>query len=148
MSALLARVDFPGGFDSRRVRPHINADNQAYYDGLVAGTLLLPQCTACGRTGVPIGPACAWCGSADRSWRRCSGRATIHSWVRYHRAFLPEFEGLIPYVVIAAHLEEGPVLFGRWLSGSVPPRMDAPVRAAAERWADGFCGVAFVDGGP
>jgi uncharacterized OB-fold protein len=65
--------------------------------------------------------------------------------VRYHRAFLPEFEGLIPYVVIIARLDEGPTMFGRWLTTSREPRIDAPVRGVVERWADGFCGLAFED---
>lgn len=139
----LACVDFPGGHDSSRVRPCITRDSRPHYDGLREGMLLLPQCTDCGRVGPPAGLCCQWCGSPRRNWRRCSGRGVVHSWVRYHRAFLPEFEVLVPYAVIATRLEEGPVIFGRWLSGPAEPRIDATVRGVVERWADGFCGLAF-----
>ena len=146
--ATLACVDFPGGRGSSRVRPNITPENKPHYDALTQGILVLPQCTGCGTVGIPSGPCCQSCGSNQREWRRCSGRGVVHSWVRYHRAFLPEFEGLIPYAVIAARLDEGPTMFGRWLTDSHEPRIEAPVRGVVERWADGFCGLAFEDDAP
>lgn len=141
----LARVDFPGGHRSERVRPAITPENERHYQALREGVLLLPQCSFCRVVGVPSGPCCPACGTNERAWRRCSGRGLVHSWVRYHRAFIPEFRELVPYMVITARLEEGPTMFGRWLSPEHDPRIDAPVRGVVERWADGFCGLAFAD---
>jgi len=141
----LACVDFPGGHGSSRVRPNITPENKAHYDALTQGILVLPECIGCGAIGVPSGPCCQSCGSDRREWRRCSGRGAVHSWVRYHRAFLPEFEGLVPYAVITAQLDGGPNMFGRWLTSDREPRIDAPVRGVVERWTDGFCGLAFED---
>ena len=59
----------------------------------------------------------------------------------------PEFETLVPYVVVAAKLEEGPIMLGRWLS-SPDPEIDTPVETVVEQWADGFCGLAFEERGP
>lgn len=148
-SAFLAlpRIDFPGGFDSARVRPTITPDTKPHYDGLCDGRLVLPECDDCKHVGPPAGAACLWCGSGKRQWRRCSGVGIVHSLVRYHRAYLPEFEALVPYVVVAARLEEGPVLFGRWLSPKAPT-IDAPLSGVIERWADGFCGLAFTEKAP
>jgi uncharacterized protein len=141
----LARIDFPGGHSSTRVRPTITPDIKPHYDSLREGMLVLPECDDCKHVGPPAGACCLWCGSAKRRWRHCSGRGVVHSWVRYHRGYLPEFEAVVPYVVIAARLDEGPVMFGRWVS----PRdamIDAPIQAVVEQWADGFCGLAFRDG--
>jgi len=143
----LESVPFPGGHDSRRVRPYITADNKTHYDALTRGELLLPCCGACVGVGAPVGACCTRCGALDRTWQRCSGRGVVHSWVRYHRAYLPEFESLVPYAVIAAKLDEGPILFGRWLSVR-EPRIDGLVRGVVERWADGFCGLAFREHTP
>jgi uncharacterized protein len=145
---VLAMVDFPGGFDSRRVRPYITPESRAHYDGLTEGLLLLPECMSCATVSLATNSCCARCGSLERRWRQCSGRGVIHSWVRYHRAYLPEFEALVPYEVIAVRLEEGPVMFGRWLARKSEPLIDAPVRGVVERWGDGFCGLAFDEAAP
>lgn len=145
--AALPRINFPGGHSGARVKPVITLDTQPHFDGLRNGVLVLPVCTKCKQVGPPIGAVCLWCGSNARRWRRCSGGGIVHSWVRYHRAYLPEFETLVPYVVVAAKLEEGPIMFGRWLS-SPDPEIDTPVKTVVEQWADGFCGLAFEEHGP
>jgi uncharacterized OB-fold protein len=144
---VLPRIDFPGGHSSARVKPVITPDTQPHFDALRNGMLVLPECSECKHLGPPIGAACLWCGSAARQWRRCSGGGIVHSWVRYHRAYLPEFEMLVPYVVVAAKLEEGPIMLGRWLL-SPDPKIDTPVETVVEQWADGFCGLAFKERGP
>lgn len=138
----LPRIDFPNGRVSARVRPLITPDTEPHYDGLRNGVLVLPACNHCKRVGPPVGASCLWCGSVARQWRRCTGTGQVHSWVRYHRAYLPEFAALIPYVVVAARLTEGPILFGRWLS-TRDPVMEGEVQAVVEQWADNFCGLAF-----
>ncbi len=141
--AALKIVAFPGGFDSRNVRPLISADAAPHYEALAHGKIILPQCGVCGRVRFPVAPACPWCLSGDMDWVESAGGGQVHSWVRYHRAFLPEFEPLVPYIVLAVRLREGPILFGRSLSGTLTPQIDQPVRGVIERWSDGFCGLAF-----
>ncbi|MFZ3225776.1 MAG: hypothetical protein WA230_09720 [Xanthobacteraceae bacterium] len=143
----LPSIDFPGGHSSNRVRPLITQDTEPHYDGLRNGMLVLPECSACKQVGPPVGACCLWCGSGRRQWRRCTGAGVTHSWVRYHRAYLPEFEALIPYAVVAAKLDEGPIMFGRWLSPQNPD-IDTPLAGVIERWADGFCGLAFRERRP
>ncbi len=139
---MLDVIAFPGGHDSRIVQPHISPDMRAHYDALAGGRLVLPRCNACRRVRFPATPACMWCAQVGLEWIDASGRGRVHSWVRYHRAYLPAFEPLVPYEVLAVELEEGPVLFGRLVTKGAP-RIGQPVRAVAERWADGFCGLAF-----
>ena len=141
----LSTVDFPGKFSSQTVAPYIAPDCEVHYEALKSGKLLLPHCAQCHRTGPPSGGCCPWCGNDERSWQPAQSAPVIHSWVRYHRAYLPEFNGLVPYEVIAARFGDGPVLFGRWLANDVTPVIGTEIRPVIERWADGFCGVAFSE---
>lgn len=140
---MLPIFPFPADYGSGRVRPASTPLAQPHYDGLKAGKLLLQHCTDCGRVRLTFGPRCPWCGGGAARWLPASGRACLHSWTRYHRAYLEEFEGLLPYVVIAAQLAEGPVVFGRLRGASAVPASGAPLWAVVERWRDGFCGLAF-----
>ncbi|HEY4065953.1 MAG TPA: OB-fold domain-containing protein [Burkholderiaceae bacterium] len=150
--APLKIVGFPGGHASGVVRPLITPDTEPHHEALTRGALLLPRCDACARMRLPATPACTWCGGTASTWSRATGQGRVHSWVRYHRAYLPEFAALVPYAVLAVQLDEGPVAFGRLVAGPAgastppdapPPRIGQPARAVVERWADGFCGLAF-----
>jgi len=142
-NTLLSILPFPGGCSSARVRPLISADAKPHFDGLTQGLLLLQRCTSCQHWQFPPGPVCTRCGCAGADWAAASGNGRIHSWVRYQRSFLTEFETLIPYVVLAVHLDEGPVVFGRLVQTDVVPTIGQPVRAVVEKWIDDFCGLAF-----
>lgn len=142
---VLQIFDVPHGWASDRVRPLITSSNRHHYDGLCRGHLLLPKCNSCGRTGRPAGAVCPWCLSSSREWVETSPDALVHSVVRYHRAYLPEFEHLVPYAVVAAQMAGGPVLYGRWLVTKVVPYIGQPILAAVEKWADGFGSLAFQE---
>lgn len=142
--AMLPILVFPGGHGSARVHPLISADARPHFEGLASGRLLLQECTGCRQLRYPPGPVCTRCGGAEADWRELPGRGRVHSWVRYHRSFLTEFEALIPYVVLAVRLEEGPVVFGRLAQADVTPEFGMPVRSVVEKWADDFAGLAFV----
>jgi uncharacterized OB-fold protein len=141
---MLPIINFPGGHESLRVRPVISADARPHYDGLARGQLLLMRCEDCERMRFPATPSCGWCGCERSTWQASSGRGRVHSWVRYHRSFLAEFEAMLPYVVLAVQLEEGPVLIGRLAASKAAPEIGAPTRTLIERWADGFCAPAFA----
>jgi uncharacterized OB-fold protein len=141
---MLPFIDFPVGHDSRRLRPLISTDARPHYDGLERGALLLLRCDQCLRMRLPAAPLCTWCGCDAAAWQPASGRGRVHSWVRYQRGFLTEFEALLPYVVLAVQLEEGPVLFGRLVTPAATPEIGQPTRTVVERWADGFCAPAFA----
>jgi uncharacterized OB-fold protein len=86
---------------------------------------------------------CSWCGSDSAVWAAATGFGHVHSWVRYHRGYLPEFESLLPYVVLAIRLDEGPSIIGRLVSCPSTPVIGQRVSAVIERWSDGFCSLAF-----
>ncbi len=109
---------------------------------------MLQRCSTCDRARGHIGPVCPYCGGEPCSWQAASGAGAVHSWIRYHRSYLPEFEALLPYVVLCVTLEEGPRIFGRLIDadgGRTPdPFPGMPVHAVFERWPDNGVMHAFT----
>lgn len=139
-------LDFPGCAVDARLLPVPTADVAPFEAGLAERVLRLQACTDCGRVRFPVAPVCPYCGSADGEWREVEGRGRVHSWVRYHRAFAPEFEPLVPYSVLCVELDAGVRLFGR-VAAQTTPELGQPVRAAAERWPEGRFVIAFATAG-
>lgn len=134
---------FPGAGDPAALLPARTLQNAPFFDGLARGALSVQACEACGRARWPIAPVCPHCGGRAFAWRALSGAGTVHSWVRYRRGYLPEFEALMPYDVLCVSLDGGPRLFGR-LAGSGEPRIGMAVQAIVERFPGGECVPAFV----
>jgi len=149
MQALPAEPDplelreFPGAGDGAALLPPRTRDNAPYWDGLRERRLLLQRCEGCGRARFPVAPVCPHCASGAHSWQPLSGAGTVHSWVRYQRGYLPEFEPLIPYDVLCVALADGPRVFGRLLAGGEPPSIGMAVQALVERFPGGACVLAF-----
>ena len=97
----------------------------------------------CARARFPVAPVCPHCGAGAHSWARLSGAGIVHSWVRYQRGYLPEFEPLMPYEVLCVSLQDGPRVFGRLLGGGEPPSVGMAVQAIVERFGGGDCVLAF-----
>lgn len=139
---MLKSLPHPAGVAGANVRPRMTPENEPFHDGLAQGRLMLCACIECGRVHGQAVPSCPHCGGQLR-WKECSGAGAVHSWVRYHRAFMPEFAKLVPYCVAAVRLDEGAIVFGRCVAGAAEPRIGQRVQAVSEAWADGFCSLAF-----
>ena len=109
---------------------------------------MLQCCSHCGRSRSHVGPVCPYCGGESASWQEAGGSGAVHSWIRYQRSYLPEFEPLLPYVVLCVALDEGPRIFGRLVDcdrGRAPdPFPGMPVKVVFERWPDGGVMHAFT----
>jgi uncharacterized OB-fold protein len=90
-------------------QPDINETSRPYWDALREGHLVVQRC-ANGHAWLPARKHCPACLSADVRWERASGRGRIVSWVVYHHAYHPAFEGRLPYNVALVQLDEGPRL--------------------------------------
>lgn len=134
---------FAGGGDPALLLPARTRQNAPFFEALTQGVLRFQACDACARTRWPIAPVCPYCGGRAFAWRAVSGAGTVHSWVRYRRGYLPEFEPLMPYDVLCVSLEGGPRIFGR-LAGGGEPSFGMAVQAIVERFAGGECVPAFV----
>ena len=132
--------------DPTSLLPAVTPDNRRYWDGLAAGELNVQYCSGCTRLRYPIVPVCPYCTGTLWQWRKLSGKGQVYSWVRYHRSYLPEFEDLMPYIVITAQMDEGVRMYGR-LANTIARNegvdIGAPVETVIERWPDGRCVPAF-----
>ena len=140
--------DFPGHGELAPLLPPRTEQSSPYFDALRETRLLLQRCSTCDRARSHVGPVCPHCGNDSFSWEPADGGGAVHSWIRYHRSYLPEFESLVPYVVLCVTLAEGPRVFGRFVdvdsgSGSDPVAGMA-VKVVFERWADGGVTHAFT----
>jgi uncharacterized protein len=74
------------------------------------GTLRLQRCNVCHHIRFPLDHICPRCLSPEHEWAAMSGRGTVQTFIRFHRAYDPSWEDRVPYVVALIELEEGPVL--------------------------------------
>ena len=132
--------------DPTGLLPAVNADNQPYWDGLAQGELKVQACEGCSKKRYPIVPVCPYCTCTKWNWATLSGKAKVYSWVRYQRGYLPEFEDLMPYIVVLAQMDEGVRMFGRLtdkLGDKATLKIGTALDTVIERWPDGRCVPAF-----
>ena len=129
--------------DPSDLLPAITPDSEPFWTALTQGGMVVQYCNSCHRPRFPIAPVCPYCGETAHEWKAVTGRGTIFSWVRYHRSFLPEFEDLMPYVVVTAQLEEGPRMIGRLLERDVQAKSGMALKTVIERWPNGRCVPVF-----
>jgi uncharacterized protein len=135
-------VSFPGTGETAYLIPRVTPDTEAFWDGLNDGRLTLQRCSACGKPRYPVAPVCPYCRTSKYVWDVVSGVGAVFSWIRYHKSYQPEFDQLMPYVVLCVQLDAGPRMFGR-LASDVQPEIGMRVTVIGERWADGRVLPAF-----
>ena len=96
--------------------PDIDSLTRPYWEALQRNSLTVQSCCDCGFRHFPPGPVCPRCLSDNQEWQPVSGRATLLSWVRFHRAYWPGFRDDRPYDVCVVRLAEGPVIVSNFAS--------------------------------
>jgi uncharacterized OB-fold protein len=122
--------------------PHPSPLTQPYWDGAAAGVLRVQQCAGCGRLRHYPRWLCDACHSFEVTWKDCSGRGTVHSWMVAHHAFHPGFKGDLPYTLVVVAMEEGVRALGRFRGEA--PRIGLPVLIGFERGTEGFALPVFT----
>lgn len=114
-------------------RPRIDAVSKGFWDAAREGRLMVQRCDGCAHQHYPGSPVCPNCLSDKQSWAPVSGRGTLLSWVRFHRAYWDGFREDIPYAVILVGLEEGPLMLSN-LVGAEPEalKMGDPLQVTFE----------------
>ena len=87
-----------------------------FWEGCRDGELRLRRCRSCGAHHHFDPSRCPGCGSPHLDWVPASGRGTIASYTRVHRAPSPAFREAAPYVLGLVDLVEGPRMMA-WLVG-------------------------------
>ena len=82
---------------------------EPFYAAAAREELCIPRCTTC-REFVWYPEAVCPRDGGVLEWTQVSGRASLFSWVVVHRAFLPAFEAMVPFVTALVALEEDPAV--------------------------------------
>ncbi|MDM0106580.1 OB-fold domain-containing protein [Variovorax sp. J22R24] len=110
--------------------PKIDSLTRPYWDHAKKHELSVQRCTACGDCHFPPGPVCPVCLSDDQEWQVVSGRGTLVSWGKFHKAYWSGFADELPYNVCLVRLEEGPLIVSNFREdGGPPPKVGMEVRA-------------------
>lgn len=88
--------------------PLPDEESRPFFDGAMAGRLMLMRCTACGAARLPSRQHCPGCLSGEYTWFEASGRGTLRSFGVMHQRYHPGFAGELPYNIAVVELEEGP----------------------------------------
>lgn len=114
--------------------PSVNGDTREFWAGCKNHRLKFQACKACGHVRWPASILCPVCHSEETTWIEAEGKGKVYSYVVYHMAYDPAFEGDLPYVVADVQLHEGPRLVTNIVD--CPPqevRCDMPVEVT---WDD------------
>ncbi len=88
--------------------PEPDEASQPFYDGAMAGKLMLMRCSACGAYRVPSRMHCDVCLSDRSDWVAASGRGVVRTFGVMHQRYHPGFFAELPYNLTLVELEEGP----------------------------------------
>lgn len=84
--------------------------SRPFFEGAMAGRLMLMKCSACGAVRLPSRQHCDECLSPDVAWIEASGLGTVRTFGIMHQRYHPGFAADIPYNVTIVELDEGPRL--------------------------------------
>ena len=86
--------------------PTPTPESRPFWEAAKRHELLLPECTACGRYHFYPRAVCPHCLGKTFTWKRASGRGTVHTFSVVHRG-LKDFPLGSPYVLAIVDLPEG-----------------------------------------
>ena len=82
-------------------------ESDFYWEKCKEHELWLRHCKACDNTYFYPRDICPGCLSRDTDWIQSSGKATLHAFAIDHRAPVPAFRGIEPFVTAIVGLEGG-----------------------------------------
>ncbi len=115
-----------------------------FFEGALAGQLMLLRCRVCGTfcspiayIGVPLRARCVNCFSGELDWAASSGRATLYSYVIMHQLYDEAFAAEIPYNIAQVETEEGVRLTSQIVDcPNDDLRIGMPLKVTFERMSD------------
>ena len=126
------------------LRAVVTEFEKPFWDSLQKKQLMIQKCPECGHMQFPPSPVCCNCLSDKVQWVPCSGKAKLWSRVAFHKAYLKPYTD-IPYSVVLAMLEEGPIVTGRISpEAAAATPFDGALRATYAETVDGTVLVEFV----
>jgi uncharacterized OB-fold protein len=124
--------------------PRIDTLNKPFWDAAREEKLVIQTCDDCGDVRFPPSPVCPKCLSAAQSWKQASGKATLESWVDFHRAYWGGFNDALPYRVCLVRLEEGPLLVSNLVGDSPAAKLGTAMHVVFEKVTEDITLPKFV----
>lgn len=93
--------------DYRKPLPIRDERSAPFFDGLLAGSLMLQHCVDCDQWMWPVTVRCRHCLSDQLEWKASRGLGTLYSFALVHQVYHPGFADEIPYNVAFVDLDEG-----------------------------------------
>lgn len=90
--------------------PQLYDWNKPFFEGGLTGKLKLQRCSKCGEIIYYPRIACPECLSIDYEWIELSGRGIVYSFSIVWKPGYPAFDPLVPIILAAIKLEEGPMM--------------------------------------
>ena len=87
--------------------PRPDAYTQPYWDGAAAGELRYQRCAACGHVQLIPRSLCEQCHGSRLDWQVSQRTGTVLTFTTVHRAPLPAFKSMLPYVIAIVYMDEG-----------------------------------------
>ena len=113
--------------------PTITPLIKPFWDGARENRLMVQSCPACGDARFPPSPVCPQCLNPEQTWTQCSGKATLESWVDFHRAYWSGYNDALPYRVCLVRLVEGPLLISNLIGDASAARVGASVHVVFDQ---------------
>ena len=88
------------------LRPHIDLDNQGFWEATKQHKLVFQKCKNCGLLVHRPRPMCPRCNSMEKEWAPSTGRGVIYSWVNFVYANAAYSGIRLPYFVVVVEIEE------------------------------------------
>jgi uncharacterized OB-fold protein len=117
--------------------PVMDPDSKGFWEHARQHQLVVQHCLDCGDKHFPPGPVCPNCLSERQEWMQSSGKATLVSWVNFHRAYWDGYRDELPYNACLVQLAEGPLMVSK-LVGPQPEnlRLGMPLRVVFDDLTD------------
>jgi uncharacterized OB-fold protein len=115
-----------------------------FFQAAARGVLLLQRCADCGGWQFPSRRRCAACAGGRLELAAASGRGTVFSHARTHRAPHPALRARLPLALVVVDLEEGVRVMARLAEGAPPVRAGDALRVAFEPIGEGLALPVFA----
>jgi uncharacterized OB-fold protein len=115
----------------------LDEETAAFWQGSIAGRLVLQRCRQCGTVQHYPRWMCTKCHSSDLEEIEASGEGTVYTLTIVRQAHIEPFKTMAPYVVALVELDEGPRMMSNVVGcGPEDVKIGARVRVLFEPVSD------------
>jgi len=129
------------------IKPNELVLREPYWQGLLAGKLLLERCAHCGKHRFPPSPICASCHSFDTEWIEASGSGQLYSYTIIGYPVHPALSSWIPYNIALVQLNEGVRMISSLKVETTPISVGMALRCVVHQVAPDFALPYFIPDG-